>query len=242
MSLSQAEGGPAEAKRRRVVQGTTALKPWGSIAGNMKNNQKILLLLTALWLVSGAIFNHVFAEEAQDNLLKSNIQKLAPDPNTIGLQYMKEKKYQEAVEVYKKAIAEGWFDVSYYINLAGAYKYLNETKKVPETYQQGIDAFSRHQKLTLEDMTIQISILYQVLAEYLTIRGEKDKALAVLNNAQKLKMKDPFYYSKIGWIYYGLGDKVAAKRSFDEALEKARSQNFQSAIEKIEGDRRKILE
>ena len=43
MSLNGSEGGPAVAKRRRVMLGTTPVKAWGSIAFSVSDSQTVTL-------------------------------------------------------------------------------------------------------------------------------------------------------------------------------------------------------
>lgn len=120
--------------------------------------------------------------EAADALQKA--LAIRPTPfvlTTLGWVYYYQGRYQDAVGAFQRAISIGANEYPIWGNLGDAYRYTpgNETKS-KEAYERGIQLLEQQLSRTPDD-----PVLLSSLAELLAKAGQKDRALEVIQRAQK---------------------------------------------------------
>src|SRR5205085_4356595 len=119
--------------------------------------------------------------------------------------YLKQKKYSEAINVFKKAIESDPFHVSAYTNLGLAYKQEG-------CHQEALHAFEKASHLKPD------AEVYRNLGESYASMGDYEKAIETLIKAAGLNSQDENVYYQMGSIYLNKLEQFSKAR---EALQKA---------------------
>lgn len=140
-----------------------------------------------------------------------------------GMQYVKEKKYEEAAEAFEEYIRECPDIMQGYISLAAMYNLLGEHYKAIEVYKKGI-----------KELPNDAWYLYANMAGEYNLLGRYSEAIGICSQAIEFKPEAPFPSMMLGNIYFASGEKQKAETNFKLALEKAQKVNDIEAIKQIE--------
>ena len=125
----------------------------------------------------------------------------------LGLNYVKLKKNEEALEFYNSALAIQPQSLSVLHSLAILYDEIGEWVKSDKIYSQLIQADSSDAQA------------FNNYAYSLVERNEKlNKALVYAKKALKLDPNNPSYLDTIGWVYYKLNDLRKAKKYIKQSI------------------------
>lgn len=197
-------------------------------------------LSAALFLTSLLIAPYGFCDDFFNDGKKEEEEKTAsatPESTLstdLGLQYIKEHKYDEAIQIFEELIKADSSSLSSYISLANVYKAKEDKDKVVETYQRGIDVLSQMKRKGSEDRTDDAALLYILKAEYLLLLENGKEAISAVEGAIALNPKNPGVFLRGGWVYFHLNEKSKAKDLCEEGLFKAKLKNQKIMINKIE--------
>lgn len=127
--------------------------------------------------------------------------------DTLGYCLYKNKKYQDSVETFLKAIKIDDNQAIIYFHLASSYYDLKKYQLAIKNFKKSIDLDPRN-SLTLNNLAYLYSELNQNL----------DEALIMCKLALKAAPKNPAYLDTLGWIYYQTGRYKEAKDILEKVL------------------------
>lgn len=160
-----------------------------------------------------------------DDLISFLSSETAKNPSDFQLQYdlayelHKQKKYDEALSAYNRALSLKPDQPEIYINMAQIYKAQNDSQKAISVLNTGLYHLPKDAKITQykEDIVKeQAGNLYQTATDFFN-KGDYRNALI---NYQKIPIQTEEVLFNIGASYYGLNDKQNAIDAFKKVLVK----------------------
>jgi serine/threonine protein kinase/tetratricopeptide (TPR) repeat protein len=175
------------------------------------DNAVVEINLAASYLDRGSGADLPAAEQA----LKKSIA-LVPSYaayTNLGLLYLNEKRYSEAVAMTEKALQLNDKDYLVWANLMTAYQGLHQTSKFEEARDHAISLLEQAVKAKPEDALMQVS-----LAALYAQKGLREKALTRAQAALARSPDNPNVLELAGETYETLGDRHRALECIDRAL------------------------
>jgi len=169
------------------------------------------------------------AEEKLSSMLKKQPEHLVAQ-NLLGEVFLQQKKYSQAIKVFKRALiinSQWWVP---YRNLASAQVLSKQFDKAVETYRKGIKKAVKKDKLSLQlaqllerqgkidevvalydemiktnsNSDIVVNNLALVLIDYYDDERSKDRALSLVSRFQT--SRNPNFLDTLGWVHYKRGE------------------------------------
>ena len=169
------------------------------------------------YINEGATYN----QENQPEKAAQALQKAAQlSPSyaiyaNLGVIYSLSGKYAEAAQNTEQALKINDKDYRLWINLAGAYRWLNQDSGALNAYRKALPLVEEAVKAHPQDANMQAE-LGQIYANL----GQRDKAMSRLNAALALAPADPDVLSSLADSYEALGDHNQAVQYASRALDK----------------------
>jgi len=116
-------------------------------------------------------------------------------------------KYEESIDLYKKAININNSNIQLYLNLANVYNQIGKHNLAIETYDKAIS------------LKPNSSDLYNYKAITLLEIEDYNNALLSINNSIHINPENYNYYNTKGIIYYSMKDYNKSIEMFDKAIE-----------------------
>ena len=161
--------------------------------------------------------------------------EFSPQPggayHSIGDLYLKMKKYAEAEDYFNRAISAGGIPTAY-AGLGDVRKALGEEAKAEEKYEKCEDAFAE----AIEREPQNASNYNNLAWYYATHEKELDKGIELAKKAVALAPDSPEYLDTLAELYYLKGDREAAIREIQKALDlkPAHTLYYQKQLEKFQ--------
>ena len=118
------------------------------------------------------------------------------------------KKYDEAIDYYKKAIEYNYGDGDTYTLLAQTYQEAGDDEKYVSTLKEGFEAYPANE-----------SLLGNIINYYLLEAENTEEAFKYLAVAREKDPTNPQFYSAEAHLYDKLGDQEKAKEKYQKAIE-----------------------
>ena len=151
-----------------------------------------------------------------ESALESSIQ-LDPRAQTmmaLGLVFVLQGKYQEAIDAYRRAAGLNASDWSTWGNLAAAYQWSGtHPKEASDAYNKAIELALEQTKNTPDD-----SYLVSFLGNFYAELHDEGRAMPFLRKALALAPADPDVVERVGESYEALGHRQQAIKLLNQAL------------------------
>lgn len=168
------------------------------------------------------LYNLGIVYRKQDRLPEAETalqNSIALDPRAqsmmaLGLVFVLQGKYQDAIDTYRRAVGLNSSDWSTWGNLAAAYQWSGEyPKEASDAYKKAIALAQEETKNTPDD-----SYLVSFLGNFYAELNDESRAMPFLRKALALAPADPDVVERVGESYEALGHRQQAIKLLNQAL------------------------
>ena len=157
----------------------------------------------------------VFAEAEQELKKSIELSPGYPAYANLGLLYYNEKRFAESAAITEKALSFNDNDYRVWSNLVATYDWLGQSDKAAAARTHELKLVEDFVRAQPQDATAQSE-----LADLYAQQKMRDKALTRIQTALALAPDDPRVLTNVGVAYEAAGDRVAALRYVEKALQK----------------------
>jgi serine/threonine-protein kinase len=177
------------------------------------DNAQVYSNLAATYLDRGTGNDEALAEAA----LRKSIQ-LSPSYAAfanLAFLYMRQKRYAESAVASEQALKLNDKDYRVWVNLAVAYKWMNQDEKAAQVADRMIPLLEDAVRMQPKDATLQ-----SALAISYARKKQREQALTHIQTALALAPDDPQVLERVAEAYEDLGDRSKAIKFAEQALGK----------------------